>query len=1086
MARYYDNSDQAQRFQPGTTVRSDEVDGKFDSVASGFSSVETDVDRSLKLVADGSNHEVAATATQRRNKVIGFDGQGTMALLGGFSWRGDYASGTEYFVNDVFRDPATKNLFVVDERHTGGATIDTAKTSLAIDVDDVEAAKAAAESAQSAAETAQSGAEDAQGYAEEWAVKAEDSLISTAAGGNGVDDYSALHHANKASGSASAAATSETNAAASESAAAASESAAATSESNAATSETNAAQSASAAATSESNAASSASAAATSESNAQSSENAAASSASSAATSETNAANSATAAASSETNAQGFANDAANSATAASNSAGAAQSSATAASSSATQAANSESAAATSASNAANSESAAATSESNAATSETNAAASESAAATSESNAATSETNAANSASAASTSETNAANSASAAATSESNAATSASNAATSETNAANSASAAASSASEAQGYADSINPDNIDINGGTIDNTDIGETTPALITASKYSTTDSYPTIKPSLNLDFANTKTLDPRIDFTRTSTATYYDGVSYAKAEENLFKYSQAFNSSYWDKNGVLSADTAIAPDGTQTADSLTDSGDGSSVYIQRSNFYVNDYSAAGNPTHISVFVKPNGRDQFELDNTASGGGKVEFDISSGTVISSSGTFSNPAIIDVGNGWFRVSAIFGGGVGTGRHYRFSAPAGDPNTGVFIWGAQWEIRDQVTAYTPTTDQPITNYIPILQTASANVARFDHDPITGESKGLLIEEQRTNLLTYSEDFADASWSKVAASIDSNAIVAPDGSLTADKLVPTETTENHFVSKTELLVQNKEYVAGVYIKKAGYNFARIEIGGNNSLWSSNNIVIINLTDGSYSSNGAEGSYFIQDAGNGWWRVTWKSTFIGSSGTRGGLLIAPTDDINGNANTTGDGFSGIYIWGAQLEEGSFPTSYIKTEGSQVTRAADSAEITGTNFSEWYRQDEGTLFSVASREFDVPSGLFPACASIYDDGSNRIDQGWLTNNVAGFVVVVDGVQQANIFAPDAQNTRRLANAFKKDDFASSVNGKTALTNSDGILPLVSELKIGAGYQGQNSLNGHIKKLAYYPARLPDATLQTLTEE
>ncbi|MCG7598407.1 hypothetical protein MHM84_01245 [Halomonas sp. McH1-25] len=137
---YYDNSDPGQRFQPGTTAEAEAVEAKFDAVATGFDSVEEDTDRALKLPAEaGVSQEIAATALQRRNKVVGFDAEGKLALMAGFTWRGDWVAGTEYFVNDVVRDPATRNWYIATARHTSGTTFATTNWALGLDYTAVKA-----------------------------------------------------------------------------------------------------------------------------------------------------------------------------------------------------------------------------------------------------------------------------------------------------------------------------------------------------------------------------------------------------------------------------------------------------------------------------------------------------------------------------------------------------------------------------------------------------------------------------------------------------------------------------------------------------------------------------------------------------------------------------------------------------------------------------------------------------------------------------------------------------------------------------------------------------------------------------------
>lgn len=157
---FYDNSESGQRFQPGTTVRANEVDGKFDEVAAGFDAVQVETDRALKLPSDpGVSQEFNATKLDRRRKVLGFDANGDFALQDGFTYRGDWSTGTDYFVNDVFRDPVTKNLYVVEVEHTAGTFADDLSASqfiLAIDVAEVEQFKDDAETAATTA-TSQAG-----------------------------------------------------------------------------------------------------------------------------------------------------------------------------------------------------------------------------------------------------------------------------------------------------------------------------------------------------------------------------------------------------------------------------------------------------------------------------------------------------------------------------------------------------------------------------------------------------------------------------------------------------------------------------------------------------------------------------------------------------------------------------------------------------------------------------------------------------------------------------------------------------------------------------------------------------------------
>jgi hypothetical protein len=187
--------------------------------------------------------------------------------------------------------------------------------------------------------------------------------------------------------------------------------------------------------------------------------------------------------------------------------------------------------------------------------------------------------------------------------------------------------------------------------------------------------------------------------------------------------------------------------------------------------------------------------------------------------------------------------------------------------------------------------------------------------------------------------------------------------------------------------------------------------------------------------------------------------------------------------TGDGTSGIFLYGAQLEVGAFATSYIPTVASTVSRSADVATMTGTNFSTWYNQAEGTFIVgtglLASFNFPVPFMVADSAAAT----TKRI-QIYLSGTAPTYRVT-DGTDQVaiNTAAVAIPGVSAFSTAYKLNDFAATVNGATVVTDTSGTVPAVNTLYIGNQASSQ-FLNGHIRAIAYYNTRLPNTQLQTLT--
>jgi len=609
-----------------------------------------------------------------------------------------------------------------------------------------------------------------------------------------------------------------------------------------------------------------------------------------------------------------------------------------------------------------------------------------------------------------------------------------------------------------------------------------------------------NYPLTSPSLSLDFANVKKLDPRITFARASTGAVYDGKTVSKAEENLFLRSQEFDvtSGGWARLNVLvdsnTADT-VAPDGTSTAEKVTNnSTDGFHTLAQ-------SFTQRGNPYTVSLFGKK-GTANFLYIRGSDGtqARNVWFNLDTGAV-ATTGDNITASIVNVGNGWYRCIATYSASSTSSANVNLGISEADNTTtyagtdkDIYLWGAQLEQRSAVTAYTPTTTQPITNYIPTLLSAPANVARFDHNPTTGESLGLLVEEQRTNLLTRSEDFENAAWVGGNVSRINNTVVAPNGTLTGGKIFHNDgvsATTGSVINLLNISAAAGTYTYSIYGKQGEFNRIWMRVRGEVSAGNSFSVAF-NLTDGTIQTAAANAGTFTGatassvPVGNGWYRFTLTGVTTGETALR--------VQVTGLSSTisVGDGYSGIYIWGAQLEAGAFPTSYIKTEASQVTRSSDSASMTGANFSSWYSQGAGTFYVDGNLPNPSSSGNLIRRLIEISDGtdSNRIFFGHgSTQNLLRAFYLVNGVSQnggngqtANSVFPSA----KVALALKLDDYAFSPNGATVTADTSALVPVLNQLNIGTdrSFSALSSANGHIRKLAFYPKRLTDTQLAALT--
>jgi hypothetical protein len=362
---------------------------------------------------------------------------------------------------------------------------------------------------------------------------------------------------------------------------------------------------------------------------------------------------------------------------------------------------------------------------------------------------------------------------------------------------------------------------------------------------------------------------------------------------------------------------------------------------------------------------------------------------------------------------------------------------------------------------------------------------------VTLAPKGLLIEEQRTNLLLQSEAFDSASWTKNNVTITANNATAPSGDTTADLwtvLGGSLVTPQCFQAATTTAAVT---TFSVYIKTGNHRYFQVRFGAGSVAGGSG---YANFDVGGSGAIGDIGgglsSASITAVGNGWFRCVITGTTLAASGNQGVFVVSGPNAPSAQSWTPSEAVTG-YVWGAQIEAGAFPTSYIPTTTATATRAPDVAVMTGANFSNWYNQTEGTLF-IDAQPGPIASGTFPRLLhAANEDNSNRIQMLRYNINTPRVGVVISNVTQAAFDTPNTWASGvvgKMAFAVKQADFAAVFAAGTVATATSGNMPTLTRLNIGSehvsGGGAVSFINGHIRRLAFFPPRLSKAELQGIT--
>ena len=351
-----------------------------------------------------------------------------------------------------------------------------------------------------------------------------------------------------------------------------------------------------------------------------------------------------------------------------------------------------------------------------------------------------------------------------------------------------------------------------------------------------------------------------------------------------------------------------------------------------------------------------------------------------------------------------------------------------------------------------------------LIETVANGQSRLNYPMIDGKVVGCphhILEPQRTNLLPYSEDFSNAAWIKLNSTVLANQVISPDGTQNADELQFTTSGGNIY----DNVGGSGDGVFSVFAKYKDTQYIRLRSTGSYAFFDIKNGVVgstLSVIDAK-----------IEEYPNGWY----KCSVIGNNTNSLAQIFVSTDGV-------GISLGNVYLWGADFQAGSYPTSYIPTNGSTVTRSAETAN--GSGDSATFNDSEGVLMAEISALSDDTNYELISIS----DGTNNslISLGFNNTTTESYKQVKFGID--NVFGdftdPIDQTTfNKIAIKYKSGDSSFYVNGFEIDSSSTEFTPTSSmnELKFSY-FTGGDKFYGKTKQIQYYNSVLTDSEIEELT--